>query len=119
MASPGLTTDTDNTSASTLALMTYRNTQTIEQTQNQLIGTQSVLPPLPNLHSLNQSLTMKLDEDNYLIWKNQLLNVIIANGLEDFIDGSRSCPTRFLDSQMQIVNLDFATWPCFNRLIMS
>ena len=62
---------------------------------------------------------MKLDENNYLIWKNQLLNAIIANGLEDFIDGCHPCPIRFLDSQIQIVNLDFTTWHRFNRLIMS
>ena len=94
--------------------MTRQNTQTTEQTQYLLIGTQSVLPPLPNLPSLHQSLTVKLDENNYLIWKNQLLRVIIANGLEDFIDGSHLCPTRFLDSQMQIVNLDFSAWHRFN-----
>lgn len=109
MASAGLTTDTDNTSTSSPAPMTYQNTQTIERTQNQFVGTQSVLPPLLNLPSLNQSLAMKLDEDNYLIWKNQRLNVIIANELEDFIDGPCPCPTRFLDSQMQIANLDFTT----------
>ena len=62
---------------------------------------------------------MKLDENNYLIWKNQLLNAIIVNGLEDFIDGCHPCPIRFLDSQIQIVNLDFTTWHRFNRLIMS
>ncbi|RVW44848.1 hypothetical protein CK203_087059 [Vitis vinifera] len=51
------------------------------------------LPPLVTIpsfsfSSMNQPLIVKLDNGNYLIWKNQLLNVIIANGLNDFIGGS-------------------------------
>ncbi|KAJ9700302.1 hypothetical protein PVL29_005888 [Vitis rotundifolia] len=62
---------------------------------------------------------MKLDNGNYLIWKNQLLNVIIVNGLDDFIDGSRPCPPRFLDLQQQILNLEYSVWHRYNRLLMS
>ena len=62
---------------------------------------------------------MKLDENNYLIRKNYVLNVIIANGLEDFIDGSWPCLTRFLDAQMQTVNPNFTAWHRFNQLIMN
>ncbi|RVW43596.1 hypothetical protein CK203_097540 [Vitis vinifera] len=56
-----------------------------------------VTTPSFSFPSMNQPLTVKLDNGNYLIWKNQLLNVIIANRLDDFIDGSRPCPPRFLN----------------------
>ncbi|PON47862.1 hypothetical protein TorRG33x02_321990 [Trema orientale] len=91
----------------------------IPNVQDQIIGAQPPLPPLPILPSMNQPFTIKLDADNYLIWKNQLLNVIIANGLEDFIDGSRPCPPRFTDPARQIVNAEYIAWQRFNRLIMS
>ena len=82
------------------------------------------LPPLVttpsfSFSSMNQPLIVKLDNGNYLIWKNQLLNVIIANGLNDFIGGSWSCPPQFLDLQQQIINLEYLVWQRYNRLLMS
>ena len=50
-----------------------------------------------NYPSLSQPLTIKLDETNLFLWKNQLMNVIIANGLEDFIEGETPIPAKFLD----------------------
>lgn len=57
--------------------------------------------PAPNTNqltlptpSLTQPLSIKLDETNLLLWKNQLLNVIIANRLEDFIDPDLAHPTQ-------------------------
>lgn len=50
--------------------------------------------------SLNQPLPVRLDKKNSLLWQNQLQNVIIANGLEGFIEGTIPCPTQFLDQQM-------------------
>ena len=82
------------------------------------------LPPLVTIpsfsfSSMNQPLIVKLDNGNYLIWKNQLLNVIIANGLNDFIGGSWSCPPQFLDLQQQILNLEYLVWQRYNWLLMS
>ena len=71
------------------------------------------------LPSLNQPLAVKQDSDNYLMWKNQLLNVIIANGLENFIDGTNPCPARYLDHQMLVENPQFTQWQRTNRLVMS
>ena len=50
-----------------------------------------------NYPSLSQPLTIKLDETNLLQWKNQFLNVIIANRLKDFIEGETPIPAKFLD----------------------
>ncbi|KAK2663988.1 hypothetical protein Ddye_002562 [Dipteronia dyeriana] len=69
--------------------------------------------------SLSQSLSVKLDHSNYMIWKNQLLNVAIANGLEDFIYGTLPCPQKFQDPAQTIVNPSYGQWLGSNHLVMS
>ena len=69
--------------------------------------------------SLSQSLSIKLDETNLLLWKSQLLNEIIANGLEDFIDPDQSSPPKYLDAACRQVNPEFVQWDRLNRLVMS
>ncbi|KAK0591018.1 hypothetical protein LWI29_034531 [Acer saccharum] len=54
-----------------------------------------------------------------MIWKNQLLNVVIANGLEDFIYGTLPCPQKFQDPAQTIVNPQHGQWQRLNRLVMS
>lgn len=73
---------------------------------------QNNLVPTSTIPSLNEPLTVKFNEHNYLIWKNQLLNVIIANGFEEFIDGSWICPPKFLDSQTQVINPEYSHGRC-------
>lgn len=94
------------------------------QNQNTQPFAQAIINPAaqfiqPSLPSLSQNLTIKLDQDNYLLWKNQLLNVIIANGFEEYIDGSHPCPSKFLDLQRQQINPEYTLWQRINRLIMS
>ena len=91
--------------------------------QNPLSQSNNLHPPVNtpsfSFPSMNQPLIVKLDNRNYLIWNNQLLNVIIANELDDFIDGSRHCPPQFLDLQQQIINPEYWVWQRYNRLSMS
>lgn len=69
--------------------------------------------------SMSHTFSVKLDENNYLIWKNQLLNVIMAHGLDHFIDGTHPCPPRFLDEEPCTLNPEYAVWNRYNRLVMS
>ena len=55
--------------------------------------------PLP---SLNQVLTIRWDRSNYLLWKMQLLNVSIVNGLEFFIEGLHPCPSLMCEDGITI-----------------
>ena len=87
--------------------------------QNQLIGAQALPLIQTSFQSPNQSLTIKLDKDNYLIWENQLLNVMIANGLEGFLDNTHLCLPKFLDLQQLIINPKYSLWQRYKRLIMS
>ena len=87
--------------------------------QNQLITAQVFPLVQTSFPSPNQPLTIKLDRDNYLIWKNQLLNVVIVNGLEGSLDNTRLYPPKFLDLQQLIINPEYSLWQRYNRLIMS
>ena len=49
---------------------------------------------LPQTQVLNQTLLIKLDRNNYILWKTQMENVIFANGFEDYIDGLKVCPPK-------------------------
>ena len=49
---------------------------------------------LPQTKVLNQTLLIKLDRNNYILWKTQMENVIFANGFEDYIDGLKVCPPK-------------------------
>ncbi|RVW23712.1 hypothetical protein CK203_097873 [Vitis vinifera] len=52
--------------------------------------------------SLNQGFTVRLDQSNYLLWRTQMLNIIIANGLEEMIHGKIPAPSRFLGDSENI-----------------
>lgn len=62
---------------------------------------------------VNASLSIKLDHNNYLIWSEQMENLIIAYSLEGFIDGSIVAHAQFLDLGRSILNPCFSNW---NRL---
>ncbi|TXG47047.1 hypothetical protein EZV62_026341 [Acer yangbiense] len=58
---------------------------------------------LGNLKSTNQSghplgsyCSVKLNHENYLLWKNLVLPVIRGNRLEGFITGTRKCPPKYV-----------------------
>ncbi|CBI25270.3 unnamed protein product, partial [Vitis vinifera] len=67
--------------------------------------------------SLNQAFTVRLDQSNYLLWRTQMLNIIIANGLEEMIHGKIPAPSRFLGDSENI-NPEYSIWQCQNRLVM-
>ncbi|KAJ9550796.1 hypothetical protein OSB04_014841 [Centaurea solstitialis] len=78
----------------------------------------SQIMSLPAIN-LNQVFSVKLDSNNYLIWKNQLLNVVISQGLEGYLDGSKPQPPKFLSIDTTQVNQEYILWGRYNRLIMS
>ncbi|KAL5777012.1 hypothetical protein ACOSP7_009938 [Xanthoceras sorbifolium] len=67
--------------------------------------------------NLNFNLPIKLDDNNFIYWKTQILPVIKAFDLEDFIFGSSKCPSKFIDAidedsgeSIQTYNYDYLTW---------
>ena len=122
------TTQTNSTSSSSIPNpvnappipQSHTNPNPPAQTQmNQFVGAPAPPYVQPMLPSLNQPLTIKLNRDNYLIWKNRLLNIIIANGLDEFLDGTHPYPSWFLDAHQLQTNHHYTLWQSYNRLIMS
>ncbi|KAH9780642.1 hypothetical protein KPL71_008153 [Citrus sinensis] len=67
----------------------------------------------------------KLDRSNYTIWKSQILSSVRANGLEDLLDGSKTCPDQFLQSETKNTSIDtqlnlvYTTWKRKDQLLLS
>ena len=66
---------------------------------------------------LNQAFTIRLDQSNYLVWRTQMLNIIIANGLEEMIHDKIPVPSRFLGDSKNI-NPKYNIWQRQIRLVM-
>ena len=47
------------------------------------------------------------------------MNVVIANGLEEFLEGTTPIPPKFLNQARTQVNPQFIQWERLNRLVMS
>ena len=89
----------------------------LQQLHGPEITSSQQLNMIQSLHMLNHPLPVKLDRNNYILWKTQMENVIYANGFEEHIERLKPCP-----SQMTVtgeVNPDFLTWRHFDRMILS
>ena len=89
----------------------------LQQLHGPEITSSQQLNMIQSLHMLNHPLPVKLDRNNYILWKTQMENVIYANGFEEHIERLKPCP-----SQMTVtgeVNPDFLTWWRFDRMILS
>ena len=68
---------------------------------------------------------IKLDRSNYMIWKSQILSSVRANGLEDLLDGSKTSPDQFLQSETESISGDaelnpaYTTWKRKDQLLLS
>ncbi|RVW48987.1 Retrovirus-related Pol polyprotein from transposon TNT 1-94 [Vitis vinifera] len=70
-----------------------------------------------SLLSLNHALPIKLDRNNYILWKTRMENVVYANGFEEYIEGTKSCPPKELPTGD--LNPDFVQWRRFDRMVLS
>lgn len=92
----------------------------------------SVKSSFPSLNiPINPNFAIKFDETNYLIWRQQLKHVIRVYGLQGFIDGSFSAPSRFIKKVTQVstsdgeqnletleLNSEFDDWNTRDKIIM-
>ncbi|KAB2615109.1 hypothetical protein D8674_021697 [Pyrus ussuriensis x Pyrus communis] len=62
---------------------------------NQLALTQSPISSL--IPSVGNTVTVKLDDSNYVTWNFQMDLLLEGNGIIGFVDGSISCPKKFED----------------------
>ena len=67
---------------------------------------------------------VKLDQNNFIVWRTQILASIKGNSLESFINGDRTCPEQFLSSastiiENQEINPEYTAWIKTDQLILS
>ncbi|KAM2627714.1 hypothetical protein TB2_001132 [Malus domestica] len=87
-------------------------------------------PIMSLISTVSSSVTVKLDDSNYLTWNFQIELLLEGHGLMGFVDGSHSCPTRFLasnsadssisssDVSSTVESDDFKVWKMHDRALM-
>ncbi|KAL2524524.1 Uncharacterized protein Adt_09578 [Abeliophyllum distichum] len=77
--------------------------------------------------NLTQASSVKLDKDNFLLWKNVIMPVVRGHGLEGYLLGSKVCPPQFINSQItpeigstmeMIPNPEYSRWISVDQLLM-
>ncbi|CAL5326068.1 unnamed protein product [Camellia sinensis] len=89
---------------------------------NLLLNSLDLPPNLTLLISnLNSFENVKLDCTNYIIWKNQLLNILRATKLLCYVDGSLTClPLIIFDSSnKEVVNPQYQQWLTIDAHLLS
>ena len=57
---------------------------------------------------LNHTLPIKLDRSNYILWRTQMENFILANGFEEHIEGMNVYP--YKTTKTSTINPKFLLW---------
>lgn len=74
--------------------------------------------------TLNFSLPIKLQKDNYIAWKTQVLPAIRALDLEDFVIGTIVCPPKFVEVKLdsketrEVINKEFTAWEKVDQMLL-
>ncbi|KAM1378721.1 hypothetical protein ACFX2I_020708 [Malus domestica] len=74
-------------------------------TANQLQIVQSPITSL--ISTVPTSVTVKLDDSNYLTWHFQMQLLLKGHGIMGFLDGSHPCPARFVSSGSRDSDVDY------------
>ncbi|KAM2134371.1 hypothetical protein ACFX1R_004389 [Malus domestica] len=61
---------------------------------------------LPNISYL---VSIKLDRTNYMLWLAQFNPLLKSNDLVAYVDGTKTCPTKFLENTTTL-NPEYVTW---------
>ncbi|KAI4312192.1 hypothetical protein MLD38_037031 [Melastoma candidum] len=85
----------------------------ISEQSNAASGTQMQIPP-----GIFASM-VKLEDNNYPLWKGQILAAVIAGGLEDFIYGLSLPPPQYIDEAGMTLNPDYRIWQRNDKMVMS
>lgn len=73
------------------------------------------------LNSFKNVLSVKLDNENYLLWKQQVMAAICGHNLLHYLEAS-SRPPKYLTTQDEIsgsINVDFNEWEQQDQLLVS
>ena len=82
--------------------------------------TSNVSSPADKLIILNvgSQLSIKLDGDNYPAWTTQFMALLTGYDLIGYIDGTKPCPSKQLETNTTTVNPAFTHWVRQDQLIL-
>ncbi|KAF3773461.1 hypothetical protein EJ110_NYTH47963 [Nymphaea thermarum] len=70
--------------------------------------------------SIASLVSVKLNRDNYLLWRSQLESVMISQDLMKFVDGSGEAPSEMIKrNDKDELNPEFAAWRKSDQLVLS
>lgn len=79
--------------------------------------------PSSPLSNIQLFLTTKLDQNNYLLWKSQLLPIFRGHGLIGYINGTTPCPPKTsaepASTGKLVPNLAYTDWEKQDQLLLS
>uniref|UniRef100_A0A803NN97 Retrotransposon Copia-like N-terminal domain-containing protein n=1 Tax=Cannabis sativa TaxID=3483 RepID=A0A803NN97_CANSA len=90
MATPG---DENTPSVSTEGASAIQGTQ---PTRNGASSSQNTNPYPNQLTTLNQPFSLKLDRNNYTLWKTMVSAIVRGHRLHGYLTGAKECPPEFL-----------------------
>ncbi|KAI3935864.1 hypothetical protein MKW92_042353 [Papaver armeniacum] len=69
---------------------------------------------------ITQLISLKLDDTNFLIWKNQMEPILISTDLIGYVDGSITSPPEFIkDGESEILNPAYFKWRKWDKYVLS
>ncbi|KAK1647815.1 hypothetical protein QYE76_065620 [Lolium multiflorum] len=85
--------------------------------------TNSPSAPINIAATLSAAISIKLDQENYLLWKAQALPALYGNDLFGFVDGSNAAPPKrvpaAVGSSSQVDNPEYAAWRKQDQQVLS
>ena len=69
-------------------------------------------------NALGSYCSVKLNHENYLLWKNMVLPVIRGNRLEGFITGSKKCPPEFITTIEENGDAEIGENPAYEEWVV-
>ena len=75
--------------------------------------------------TLNSAISIKLDRDNYSVWRSQVIPAINGHNLRGFINGTKQCPPEFVETvnsegvKERAHNFEYDRWMREDQLLLS
>ncbi|KAG9443027.1 hypothetical protein H6P81_018881 [Aristolochia fimbriata] len=74
---------------------------------------------LVTVNNITHHASIKLDRDNYLLWRQQFLPVFNSQSLMGFVDGSIKPPLKYSTKDSTTVTLEYTQWYALDQTIQS
>ncbi|KAF3773341.1 hypothetical protein EJ110_NYTH55560, partial [Nymphaea thermarum] len=73
----------------------------------------------PQWNAIASLVSVKLDENNYLLWKSQLRSAMYSQDLLRYVDGSSTPPPERLNANSAEINPEYIKWKRSDQLTLS